>query len=128
MPLPLLPPPPKHTQVIVQYLLRACHTQGPSLVAPTPELQVKSDLATRIMDCYINAIQGCLYKDMDIETRAAQIGQIAKQLDVLEGVIEGPFVAGQVCWGLGGVMGGVDMWVVWICGWCGYVGGVMWYI
>ncbi len=87
-------------------------------MAPTPELQVKSDLATRIMDCYINAIQGCLYKDMDVETRAAQIGQIATQLDVLEGVIEGPFVAGQV-WGWGGRSDG----------WCGYVGGVdMWVV
>lgn len=48
------------------------------------------------MDCYINAVQGCLYKEGDVAMRAAQVKQIAEQLDVLEGVVIGPFCAGQV--------------------------------
>lgn len=98
MPLLLLPDGTAipESEVIVQYLLRVCGSQGPSLYAATPQLQATSDLATRVVDCYINAVQGCLYKEGDAATRAAQVAQIAAQLDVLEGLMVGPFVAGKV--------------------------------
>lgn len=50
-----------------------------------------------------------MYKKMDAETRALQLARIAFQLDVLEGLVEGPFVAGEA-----GRQGGV---------WCVGVGG-----
>lgn len=47
-----------------------------------------------------------MYKKMDAETRALQLARIAFQLDVLEGLVEGPFVAGEAGWCVGGVGGG----------------------
>lgn len=38
-----------------------------------------------------------MYKKMDAEQRALQLAKLAFQLDVLEGIVEGPFVAGG--WG-----------------------------
>lgn len=38
--------------------------------------------------------QGCMYKKMDAADRCDQLQSIAFQLDVLEGLVEGPFVAG----------------------------------
>ena len=35
-----------------------------------------------------------MYRKMDAQERLAQLQQIAFQLDVLEGVVAGPFVAG----------------------------------
>ncbi|GIL70070.1 hypothetical protein Vretimale_3346 [Volvox reticuliferus] len=84
------------SEVISQYLLDKFASQGDSLVAATPEARAKAALATRIHDVYIVPIQGAMYRSMDsAETRAKQIEQIAYQLNVLEGIVEGPYVAGS---------------------------------
>ncbi|PNW74809.1 hypothetical protein CHLRE_12g508850v5 [Chlamydomonas reinhardtii] len=84
------------SEVISQYLLDKYASHSPSLVANTPEGRARANLATRIHDVYIVPIQGCMYRTMDsVETRAKQIEQIAFQLNVLEGIVQGPFVAGS---------------------------------
>ncbi|KXZ55975.1 hypothetical protein GPECTOR_2g1527 [Gonium pectorale] len=84
------------SEVISQYLLDKYSGRGASLVASTPEGRAKAALATRIHDVYIVPIQGAMYRTMDsAETRAKQIEQIAFQLDVLEGIVQGPYVAGS---------------------------------
>ena len=40
-------------------------------------------------------IQGAMYKQMEAGLRHAQIQQLARQLDILEQTIEGPFALGQ---------------------------------
>jgi glutathione S-transferase len=40
------------------------------------------------------AAQGCMYKKMSAEQRAAELAALAHQLDVLEGLAVGPFLAG----------------------------------
>ena len=84
------------SQVIEAYLLDKYVDRSPSLVPATPELRARASLIVRILDVYINSIQGCMYKPMDSKSeRAAQIGQIAKQLDVLEGYMVGPYATGD---------------------------------
>jgi hypothetical protein len=84
------------SQVIESYLLDKYKGIGPDLLPPTPELRAKAALAARIVDLYICSVQGCMYKQMDsAEKRAQELQSIAKQLDILEEVIVGPFVAGR---------------------------------
>ncbi|GLC43872.1 hypothetical protein PLESTF_001405100 [Pleodorina starrii] len=84
------------SEVISQYLLDKFADRGEALVAATPEERARAALITRIHDVYIVPIQGAMYRSMDcVETRAAQIGQIAFQLDVLEGLVRGPYAAGS---------------------------------
>ena len=84
------------SQVIEGYLLDAYVDRQPALVPGTPELRARAALVVRILDLYINSIQGCMYKPMDSKSeRAAQVGQLAKQLDVLEGYVVGPYVCGE---------------------------------
>ena len=40
-------------------------------------------------------VQGAMYKQMEAGLRHAQLQQIARQLDILEQTIEGPFVLGE---------------------------------
>ena len=83
------------SQVILEYLSDKYAVVGPSFVPTTPEGRAKAALAARLADLYIVSIQGAMYRGpMDIATRAEQIGEIAKQLDVLESVVEGPYVVG----------------------------------
>ena len=90
-------PPSPLPQVIESYLLDKYHGVGPGLLPPTPELRAKAALAARLHDLYIAPIQGCMYKKMGAEQRAEQLHKIAFQLDVLEGLVEGPFLAGGWC-------------------------------
>lgn len=83
------------SQVIEAYLLDKYAGVGPSLQPPTPELRAKAQLARRVHDLYIQPLQGCMYKKMDAADRCDQLQSIAFQLDVLEGLVEGPFVAGE---------------------------------
>ncbi|PSC73230.1 glutathione S-transferase [Micractinium conductrix] len=97
MPLLVLPDgtPLPESQVIEEYLLVKYAGVGPSLRPPTPELYAKAMLASRIHDLYIQPLQGCMYKKMDAADRCDQLQSIAFQLDVLEDVVAGPFVAGE---------------------------------
>ncbi|GFR46432.1 hypothetical protein Agub_g8006 [Astrephomene gubernaculifera] len=83
------------SEVISQYLLDRFADRGPSLRAATPEARARAALATRLHDLYICSVQAAMYRRMERpEERAAQIGQIAFQLGVLEGVVQGPYIAG----------------------------------
>jgi hypothetical protein len=42
-------------------------------------------------------VQGCMYKKMDAADRCEQLQRIDFQLDVLEKLVAGPFVAGGCC-------------------------------
>jgi glutathione S-transferase len=85
------------SQVIESYILDKYVERSPSLVPATPELRARASLIVRILDVYINSIQGCMYKPMESKSeRASQIGQLAKQLDVLEGYVVGPYCTGEV--------------------------------
>lgn len=96
MPMLVLPDgtPLPESQVIESYLLDKYSAVGPSLLPATPELRAKAALAARLHDLYIAPIQGCMYKKMGAEQRAEQLHKISFQLDVLEGLVEGPFLAG----------------------------------
>lgn len=96
MPLLLLPDGTAipESEVISQYIVDRWSSTGPSLRAPTPELRARAALATRVHDLYITSIQACMYRAMPPEERADGIRRIAFQLDVLEGVCAGPFMAG----------------------------------
>lgn len=83
------------SQVIESYLLDKYRGRGPDLLPRTPEARARAALAARILDLYITPIQGCMYKQMGGAERAEQLARVAFQLDVLEGVVEGPFVAGS---------------------------------
>ena len=87
------------SEVISQYI---CHAfdEGPELIPEDPETRAVCALATRIHDLYVVPIQGCMYRaGYDVKTRADQLAEVAKQLDVIEGVMnlrtDGPFVGGR---------------------------------
>lgn len=83
------------SQVIEGYLLDRFSDSEPSLVPETPEKRALAALVVRIHDLYITTIQGCLYKPMDSKSqRATEISQIAKQLDIIEGLCKGPYICG----------------------------------
>ncbi|KAK3289592.1 hypothetical protein CYMTET_2986 [Cymbomonas tetramitiformis] len=83
--------------VIANYIADKYASSGPSLIPSTQEARATANLATRVHDIYIaSGLQGCMYKSMDIEERAAKIAELAKQLDVLEGIVEGsPYIVGD---------------------------------
>lgn len=84
------------SQVIESYILDKYKGQGPDLIpSSTPEARAIAALATRILDVYICSIQGCMYKEMPVEQRKTQLAAINYQLDVLEKIFVGPFVAGN---------------------------------
>lgn len=83
------------SQVIETYLLDRYAGVGPSLMPPTPELRARAALARRVLDLYITPIQGCMYKKMDAADRCDQLQSVAFQLDVLEDIVAGPWVAGD---------------------------------
>jgi len=84
------------SEVIIQYLLDKYREQGPSLIAPTPELRASGALVTRIHDIYIAAIQGCMYRKMEsAEQRVKDLAQLAVQLDAIEALVVGPFICGD---------------------------------
>lgn len=87
MPLP-------ESAVIESYLLDKYSGRGPTLLPPTPELRARAALAARVMDLYITPHQGALYREMPAEQRSASLTAIAAQLDFLETIVAGPFVAG----------------------------------
>ena len=87
------------SEVISQWICDEYSEVGPELKPEDPETRAICALATRIHDVYIVPIQGCMYRGpMDVKTRADQLADVAKQLDVIEGAMslrDGPFVAGR---------------------------------
>ena len=74
------------SEVISQYICHAFDENGPSLIPEDPETRAVCALATRIHDLYVVPIQGCMYRaGYDVKTRADQLAEVAKQLDVIEG-------------------------------------------
>jgi glutathione S-transferase len=89
------------SEVISQYICHAfAENSGPELIPEDPETRAICALATRIHDLYVVPIQGCMYRaGYDVKTRADQLAEVVKQLDVIEGVMnlrtDGPFVGGR---------------------------------
>lgn len=84
------------SQVILDYLSDKYSDVGPSFVPATAEGRAKAALIARLADLYIVSIQGAMYRGpMDIATRAANIAEIDRQLDILERAFEGPYAAGS---------------------------------
>ncbi|EIE26071.1 glutathione S-transferase [Coccomyxa subellipsoidea C-169] len=83
------------SQVIAAYLADKYRDEGASFDLPTPELRAKDMLVQRIHDQYIAPIQGAMYKDMEVAQRAKAIERLAFQLDVLNGLVKGPYVGGD---------------------------------
>jgi glutathione S-transferase len=81
---------------IARYVLAKWSASGPSFTPPTPEAAALSDMAIRVMDTYIFPHQGCMYKAMEADARAAGLSALAAELDVLEGLLsaDGPRVVG----------------------------------
>eukprot|EP00879_Flechtneria_rotunda_P008174 GHRR01008563.1.p1 GENE.GHRR01008563.1~~GHRR01008563.1.p1 ORF type:complete len:206 (+),score=58.71 GHRR01008563.1:1275-1892(+) len=82
------------SEVIVQYILDKWEGVGPSMKAPTAELRAIATLAARIHDQYITPIQACMYRKFEAADRAILLKQLVKQMDVLEHICVGPYVAG----------------------------------
>ena len=84
---------------IVSYLMDEYADIGPSLRAKDVDARACASLAIRVHDVYVVAIQGAMYRGpMDRSTRASQIKEIAKQLNVLEeiaGRTRGVYIAGE---------------------------------
>jgi len=84
------------SECILQYLADKYADREPTQLIPsTPELRVKSQIATRFHDMYITTIQMAMYREMDIEIRAEMIKSISEQLDVLEDILVGPYCIGH---------------------------------
>ncbi|KAK9825038.1 hypothetical protein WJX74_002766 [Apatococcus lobatus] len=83
------------SEVLVQYIADKHKGVGPSLEASTPEKRALAHQAVRFQDLYILNIFASMYRKMDKEPRAEQIGQINTQLDNLEKLVVGPYVVGD---------------------------------
>jgi glutathione S-transferase len=84
------------SQVIESYILDKFSDCSPSLIPSTPESRARASLIVRVLDLYINTIQGALYKPMDsVSERARQITEIAKQLDIIEMYMVGRYCVGE---------------------------------
>lgn len=96
------------SRVITSYILDKFGGVGPSMVAPTAELRAHAQLMVAVHDLYIaspnasdpsvTANQGCCYKSVeqiDAPSRALKLAEIAKQLNVIEGLVIGPFAVGD---------------------------------
>ena len=94
--------------VCCRYLLDVYGGVGPPVGAATPEDRARAALIERLHDLYIaspnssdpsvTAKQGCMYKGVDLidaPARAAKLAELWKQLGVLEGLVRGPFAAGE---------------------------------
>jgi len=96
------------SKVISGYILDRWNGTGPKLQASTPEARALAAQINAIHDLYVaspnasdprvTATQGCMYKPVDVidaDSRALKVAEIAKQLDVLEGLMKGPFCVGE---------------------------------
>ena len=96
------------SRIIAGYIADRWSGNGPSLVAPTAELRARAELINQVHDLYIasanssdpsvTATQAAMYKSVeliDAPNRAAKVAEIAKQLDVLEDLVVGPYCAGD---------------------------------
>ena len=86
------------SEVIVQYLLHKFAAVGEPLQPDDPERRAFAALAVRVHDVYLQPCQGCMYKEMPAEDRARGLAELARQLDVLEGLLsdgDGDWVAGN---------------------------------
>jgi glutathione S-transferase len=94
-------------RVVSAYIADRYAEIGPALNPPTPELRAKSMLINQIHDLYlaspnsshpsVTATQGCMYKAVELiaaPERQLKVAEIAKQLDVLEGLVVGPLCVG----------------------------------
>ncbi|KAK9822713.1 hypothetical protein WJX81_006551 [Elliptochloris bilobata] len=77
-------------EVITQYLVAKYKGQGPDLLPAEPEAAARAWLISRIHDQYVTPIQACMYRSMNIDERAAKIAELARQLGILEGLVDGP--------------------------------------
>jgi glutathione S-transferase len=84
------------SEVIVSYLLDVFSGTGPSLRPATPEARAAATLLTRLHDTYLGPLQGAMYKEMEVMQRVRDIGELARQLRVLEDAMDstGPYAAG----------------------------------
>lgn len=94
--------------VVMQYINDKYSDIGPHVGAFTPEERARAALLTQIHDLYIaspnssdpkvTANQGAMYKPVDVidaTSRAGKLLELNKQLDVIEGLIVGPYAAGE---------------------------------
>ena len=81
------------SEIIVQFLLDKYASTGPSLLPSTPELRARSAGVCRHHDLYVAPVQGAMYRAMDTQTRAGQLAELHKQLQILDAMCstEGPF-------------------------------------
>lgn len=87
------------SEVICLYLRDVADAAAVGRCTPeSAEARANAALATRVHDVYLGPIQGAMYRGpMDRKTRAGQIAEIKRQLDVLEeiaGRTPGDFIAG----------------------------------
>ena len=95
-------------KVVLQYLNDKYGAVGPPIGADTPEARARAALITQVHDLYIaspnssdpkvTANQGAMYKPVEVidaQSRSSKLAELNKQLDVLEGLIVGPFAAGE---------------------------------
>ncbi len=84
------------SEVINEFLVEKYSSVGPSfLQGAAPEARAKARVVARFHDMYMTTIQGCMYKKMEADKRAELIKQLDQQLDILEGMCEGPYFAGS---------------------------------
>jgi glutathione S-transferase len=94
--------------VVAQYINDKYSDIGPHVGASTPEERARAALLTQVHDLYIaspnssdpkvTANQGAMYKPVDVidaASRAGKLAELNKQLDVIEGLLVGPFAAGE---------------------------------
>ena len=96
------------SRVISSYIADRFSHVEPTLQAPTPEKRALANLINSVHDLYIaspnssnpavTANQGCMYKgveQIDVQSRAAKVAELDKQLGVLEGLVVGPYCVGD---------------------------------
>jgi len=85
------------SEVINQYLLDKYADRGPSFAGATPEERAQVALLTRIHDCYISPIQGCMYRaGFEPADRADKLAELVRQMDIIENTMDsGPALVGS---------------------------------
>ncbi|KAK9805824.1 hypothetical protein WJX73_004301 [Symbiochloris irregularis] len=82
------------SEVVLQYLIeKFCPEHGMGKLSSEQRAIVRQ--AARVIDVYTTPIQAASYRQMDPEVRATNIKELARQLDILETYVEGPFVLGN---------------------------------
>jgi len=95
-------------RVITGYILDAYAGTGPSMIPTSAKLRARAQQIIAVHDLYIaspNSLhpsvtsnQGCAYKSVeqvDAPNRSRKLSEVATQLEVLEGLIIGPYAVGD---------------------------------